>query len=56
MDIPLLEMDKSRESFKIKVDVVVEGGSREESASLMEEVLAEFDRRLGEVGGRILRG
>jgi molybdenum cofactor synthesis domain-containing protein len=38
----------------ITVDVVVEGGSREESEGVLEEVLAEFDRRLGEVGGRLI--
>ena len=38
------------------IDVVGAGGSREEFEALMEEVLAEFDPRLGEVGGRILRG
>ena len=48
--------DGRLEVRKIKVDVVVEGGSREESEVLMEGVLDEFDRRLGEVGGRILRG
>jgi nicotinamide-nucleotide amidase len=48
--------DGRLEVREIKVDVVVEGGSREESEGLMEEVLDEFDRRLAEVGGRILRG
>ena len=48
--------DGRLEVREIKVDVVVEGGSREDSEALMEEVLDEFDRRLGEVGGRILRG
>jgi molybdenum cofactor synthesis domain-containing protein len=38
----------------ITVDVVAEGGSREESAKILDEVLAEFDRRLGEVGGRLI--
>jgi molybdenum cofactor synthesis domain-containing protein len=38
----------------ITVDVVVEGGSREESEGVLEEVLADFDRRLGEVGGRLI--
>ena len=38
----------------ITVDVVAEGGSREESAGILGEVLAEFDRRLGEVGGRLI--
>ena len=38
----------------ITVDVVAEGGSREESELLLGEVLAEFDRRLGEVGGRLI--
>lgn len=47
--------DGRREVREIKVDVVVEGDSREESEELMEEILSEFDRRLGEVGGRILR-
>jgi molybdopterin-biosynthesis enzyme MoeA-like protein len=48
--------DGRLEVREIKVDVVVEGGSREECEGRMEEVLAEFDRRLGRVGGRILRG
>jgi nicotinamide-nucleotide amidase len=48
--------DGRLEVREIKVDVVVEGGSGEESEALMEGVLDEFDRRLGEVGGRILRG
>ncbi len=48
--------DGRLEVREIKVDVVVEGGSREESEGRMEEVLEEFDRRLGVVGGRILRG
>ena len=39
---------------EITVDVVVEGGSREESEMILGEVLAEFDRRLGEVGGRLI--
>ena len=47
--------DGRLEVREIKVDVVVEGGSMEESEVLMEGVLDEFDRRLGEVGGRILR-
>ena len=38
----------------ITVDVVAEGGSREESGGILGEVLAEFDRRLGEVGGRLI--
>ena len=38
----------------ITVDVVVEGGSREESESILGEVLAEFGRRLGEVGGMLI--
>jgi molybdenum cofactor synthesis domain-containing protein len=38
----------------ITVDVVAEGESREESAKILDEVLAEFDRRLGEVGGRLI--
>jgi molybdenum cofactor synthesis domain-containing protein len=38
----------------ITVDVVAEGGSREESVKMLDEVLAEFDRRLGEVGGRLI--
>jgi len=38
----------------ITVDVVAEGGSREESAGILDEVLAEFDRRLGEVGGGLI--
>ena len=38
----------------ITVDVVAEGGSREESELILEEVLAEFDRRLEEVGGRLV--
>jgi molybdenum cofactor synthesis domain-containing protein len=38
----------------ITVDVVAKGGSREESAKILDEVLAEFDRRLGEVGGRLI--
>lgn len=38
----------------ITVDVVAEGGSREESVKILDEVLAEFDRRLGEVGGRLI--
>ena len=39
---------------EITVDVVVEGGSREESEVTLGEVLEEFDRRLGEVGGRLI--
>jgi len=38
----------------ITVDVVAEGGSREESELILGEVLAEFGRRLGEVGGRLI--
>jgi len=38
----------------ITVDVVAEGESREESAGILDEVLAEFDRRLGEVGGTLI--
>ena len=38
----------------ITVDVVAEGGSREESESILGEVLAEFGRRLGEVGGSLI--
>lgn len=38
----------------ITVDVVAEGGSREESVKILDEVLAEFDRRLREVGGRLI--
>jgi molybdenum cofactor synthesis domain-containing protein len=38
----------------ITVDVVVEGGSREESEFILGEVLAEFGRRLGGVGGRLI--
>jgi len=38
----------------ITVDVVAEGGSREESRRILGEVLAEFDRRLEEVGGRLI--
>jgi len=38
----------------ITVDVVAEGGSQEESRGILGEVLAEFDRRLGEVGGRLI--
>jgi len=40
----------------IKVDVVVEGGTREEGEARMAEVLGEFGRRLGEVGGELLTG
>jgi molybdopterin-biosynthesis enzyme MoeA-like protein len=45
------------ERMKVKditVDVVVEGRSREESVGVLEEVFAEFDRRLEEVGGRLI--
>jgi molybdenum cofactor synthesis domain-containing protein len=38
----------------ITVDVVTEGGSREESELILEDVLLELDRRLGEVGGRLI--
>ena len=38
----------------ITVDVVAEGGSREESEAILGEVLAEFGRRLGEVGGELI--
>jgi nicotinamide-nucleotide amidase len=38
----------------ITVDVVAEGGSREESVKILDEVLSEFDRRLGEVGGHLI--
>lgn len=38
----------------ITVDVVAEGGSREESVGILGGVLAEFGRRLGEVGGRLI--
>ena len=49
------EAPEERVSVKdITVDVVVEGGSREESESILGEVLAEFGRRLGEVGGRLI--
>ncbi|MCW3979438.1 MAG: competence/damage-inducible protein A [Candidatus Bathyarchaeota archaeon] len=40
----------------IKVDVVVEGGTREEGEARMAEVLGEFGRRLGEVGGELITG
>jgi nicotinamide-nucleotide amidase len=40
----------------IKVDVVVEGETREGGEARMEEVLGEFGRRLGEVGGELLTG
>ncbi len=38
----------------ITVDLVAEGGSQEESELILEEVLAEFSRRLGEVGGKLI--
>ncbi len=38
----------------IKVDVVVEGSTREESEARMKEVLGEFVMRLSEVGGKLL--
>jgi molybdenum cofactor synthesis domain-containing protein len=38
----------------ITVDVVAEGESREESLGILGEVLAEFDRRLEEVGGKLI--
>jgi molybdenum cofactor synthesis domain-containing protein len=45
------------ERLKVKditVDVVAEGGNREESAEILEEVLSEFGRRLEEVGGSLI--
>jgi molybdopterin-biosynthesis enzyme MoeA-like protein len=39
---------------EIKVDLVVEGENREKCEALMEEVLVEFDRRLGKVGGKLI--
>ena len=48
--------DGRLEVREIMVDVVVEGGSGGECEARMAEVLGEFDRRLGEVGGGLLRG
>ena len=39
---------------EIKVDLVVEGGTEEEGEARMEDVLGEFGRRLGAVGGELL--
>jgi len=39
---------------EIKVDLVVEGATREESEARLDEVLAEFDSRLRAFGGRII--